>query len=86
MKITIEHPASSYGMPVILNYVGQVMSYKEGIKTLRRSKGLSVQQLGAICGVSHRTVQGWESGKLPSAAAMNAMSNLLANPPATQPV
>lgn len=85
MKITTEHPSSSYGMPVILDYLGRVMTYKDGIKTLRRSKGLSVKDLGAICGVSYRTVQGWESGKFPSASAMNALSSLLVKTPASQP-
>jgi hypothetical protein len=76
MKITLDHPASSYGIPVILNAKGEVMDYAEGIRTIRRNLALSTKALGAMCNVSHRTVESWEYGSVPSAAALNVMSRL----------
>ena len=77
MKITCNHAASSYGMPVILSDDGQLMDYAPGIKALRVSLGLSTQDLAEKCGVSRRTVEGWEQGRLPDAAALNVMSTLV---------
>ncbi len=77
MKITLDHPASSYGVPVILNAKDEVMDYAEGVRAIRRNLALSTKALGAMCGVSHRTVESWEySVGVPSAAALNVMSRL----------
>jgi len=77
MKITIYHAASSYGHPVILDDDGDLMDYAEGIKLLRSKLKLSTANLANACGVSPRTVEGWEQGRSPSAAALNAMANLM---------
>ena len=79
MKITCNHSSSSYGVPVILDDRGHVMDYAPGIKTLRAKLGLSTQQLAKSCNVSPRTVEGWEQGRMPDAAALNVMSQLLAS-------
>lgn len=76
MKITLHHPASAFGMPVILDPEGKLMKYDNGIKLLRKRLRLSTRALGAICGVSHRTVEKWEAGQAPPAFALNAMSLL----------
>ena len=36
---------------------------KEQIKALRKKYGLTKKKLGEICGVSQRTVEGWEQGR-----------------------
>jgi len=77
MKITCERPASSYGSPVILDDAGSVMDYAPGIKALRGKLSLSTQQLADACGVSRRTVEGWEQNRTPNAAPLNVMSRLL---------
>jgi DNA-binding transcriptional regulator YiaG len=77
MKVTTDHSASSYGQPVILDDHGQVMDYAPGIKAIRDKTGLSVQALADACGVSPRTVEGWEQGRMPTTAALNVMSELL---------
>ena len=77
MKITTDHPSSSYGHPVILGDDGQPMDYSDGIKAVRKHLGLSVAQLAKICGISARTVEGWEQGRSPTAAALNVMSDLM---------
>lgn len=77
MKITCNHSTSSYGVPVILGDDGKVMDYAPGIKALRAKLQLSTQALADKCGVSRRTVEGWEQGRMPDAAALNVMSSLL---------
>ena len=78
MTITTQHPASSYGMPVILDDDGQVMDYPSGIRAWRQKLGHSTQDLANLCNVSRRTVEGWEQGRTPNAAALNVMRDLLA--------
>lgn len=77
MRVTTNHSASSYGQPVILADDGSVMDYAPGIKAIRAKAGLSTQDLADRCGVSRRTVEGWEQGRTPTAAALNVMGTLV---------
>lgn len=77
MRVTTNHSASSYGQPVILTDGGEVMDYAPGIKAIRDKCGLTTQALADLCGVSRRTVEGWEQGRMPAAAALNVMSTLI---------
>ena len=77
MKITCDHPASKFGLPVILDDSGEVMDYAAGIKAVREKLGMSTQELADACGVSKRTVEGWEQGRTPDAAPLNLMSGLV---------
>jgi hypothetical protein len=77
MKITLHHPASLYGVPVILDDAGNVLSYPDGFRAIRARLGLSVGDVGALCDCSPRTVQGWELNRPPSAAALNVLGLLL---------
>ena len=79
MKITCNHSSSSYGVPVILDDRGHVMDYAPGIKAVRAKLGLSTKDLAEKCNVSRRTVEGWEQGRMPDAAALNVMAQLLAS-------
>jgi DNA-binding transcriptional regulator YiaG len=79
MKITCNHSSSSYGVPVILANDGSVMDYAPGIKAVRAKLSLSTQDLAEKCNVSRRTVEGWEQGRMPDAAALNVMAQLLAS-------
>lgn len=79
MKITCNHSSSSYGVPIILGDDGDVMNYALGIKAVRSKLGISTQDLAEKCNVSRRTVEGWEQGRMPDAAALNAMAQLLAS-------
>jgi ribosome-binding protein aMBF1 (putative translation factor) len=76
MKITIEHPASSYGLPVILDDDGVVIDYTAGVRKIRRRLKLKTRQLAEKLGVSFRTVESWENGAMPGAQALNALSLL----------
>jgi len=77
MRVTTNHNASSYGQPVILSDGGEVMDYAPGIKAIREKTGLTTQALAESCGVSRRTVEGWEQGRVPTAAALNVMATLI---------
>lgn len=76
MKITIDHPASSYGQPVILDDSGHVMDYAAGIRMIRERLSMSCADMAKVTGGSPRTVESWEQGRLPSAQALNALSKL----------
>lgn len=77
MRITIDHPSSSYGVPVILADDGSVMDYAPGIKAIRAKLGLTARQLGDALGVSERTINGWEGGRMPEVAGLNMLGKLL---------
>lgn len=77
MRITTDHAASFYGVPVILDDTGSPIDYAAGIKAVRARLGLSTVDLAVYCRVSHRTVEGWEQGRAPTAAALNVMADLL---------
>lgn len=77
MRITCDHSNSHYGVPVILDDDKQVVDYASGIKALRAKLSLSTQQLADHCGVTPRTVEGWEQGRMPEVAALNVMSQLI---------
>jgi len=75
---TIAHSTSSYGIPVFVDRdTNQPLDYAQGVRLLRRSLGLSVWELAEHCGVSPRTVEGWEQGRLPSKPALLLMARLL---------
>jgi DNA-binding transcriptional regulator YiaG len=79
MTITTEHPASSYGIPVILDDAGNPMDYAPGVKTVRARLGLSTTQLAEACGKSRRTVEDWEQARRPvPVESLNVMAMLLA--------
>lgn len=77
MQITTNHSASSYGQPVILDDDGSVMDYAPGIKAIREKLSLSTQDLADQCGVSRRTVEGWEQGRMPTTNALIVMGHLI---------
>jgi DNA-binding transcriptional regulator YiaG len=77
VKITCDHSASSYGIPVILDDAGQVMDYAQGVKALRQLLNLSTKELAEACQASPRTVEGWEQGRMIDAGPLNLMALLL---------
>ena len=76
MTITTNHIAISHGIPVILDEAGSVTDYGPGVRAIRDKAGLTTQQLGDAIGVSRRTVEGWESGRMPSTLALRALATL----------
>jgi transcriptional regulator with XRE-family HTH domain len=52
--------------------------YSEKIKAMRLQRGITTQQLAERCGVSRRTVEGWEQGRTPSNTALTILRRWLA--------
>jgi hypothetical protein len=77
MQITIEHPASSYGVPVILDDSGQPLDYADGLRRCRYRLKLSTVELGRYFGCSGRTIEGYEQGRIIPVAALNVLSALI---------
>ena len=77
MKLTTNHSASSYGVPVFIDGDGNPMNYAPALRQLRKDKGWSVSDLADQVGVSARTVEGWEQGRLPSKPALIILSKLI---------
>ncbi len=78
LKLSTSHSASSYGQPVFI-LDGRLVGYAEGVKTLRKLKGWSQQQLASEMCASVRTVQGWEQGRPIIPMALKLMEALLNN-------
>lgn len=79
IRVTLDHPASQFGMPVVLTDDGQPMDAREGVRAIRRLLGVNVSTLAGKCGVSPRTVEDWEQGRRPpNAANLNMLGLLLA--------
>jgi DNA-binding transcriptional regulator YiaG len=77
MKITTNHPASSYGVPVIIDDAGEVMTRSEGVKAVKAKLRINNADLATVCNVSIRTVEGWLQNRPINAAALNVMGDML---------
>ena len=77
MRLTTDHSASSYGVPVFVDGDGNPMDYADGLRQLRKAKGWSTADLAEQVGVSARTVEGWEQGRMPSKPALIILSKLI---------
>ena len=77
MKITIDHPRSRDGYPVILGDTGDVLSYKHGIALAQFTLNLTTSELAKKLNVSRRTIHGWYSGKRPECRCLNMLGKLL---------
>jgi len=62
MQITINHPASSFGVPVILDDSGLPLDYADGFRRCRYRLNMSTVEIGKHLGASGRTVEGYEQG------------------------
>lgn len=70
IKLTTQASTSSYSQPMFVIDDNPV-DYYQGIKAIRKQYSLSVKQLSEICGVSPRTIEGWEQGRpMPKPAMM----------------
>jgi len=78
MTITTSHPASVYGVPVVLDGAGRLIDTPAGLAAARRVLGLNTTGLGRLLGFSPRTVEGWEQGRRPvPTRVLYQMSELL---------
>lgn len=79
MKITTNHSASSYGLPVILDGEGRLMDYPAGLAATLARLGWSRRDLADRTGFKPRTVEGWFVGRPIPAEALNVLSDALKN-------
>ena len=77
MKLTTDHPQSSYNLPVFVDGDNNPLDYVDGIKQFRQLNGWSTTDLAEKLGTSRRTVEGWEQGRMPSKMALKFMQKLL---------
>ena len=78
MQITINHPASSFGVPVILDDSGHPLDYADGFRRCRYRLNMSTVEIGKYLGASGRTVEGYEQGRTIPVAALNVLGQLVA--------
>jgi DNA-binding transcriptional regulator YiaG len=73
MTITITN-----SQPVIHDAAGKPMDVQAGIRAIRKEQGWSVATMAEACGVSPRTVEGWEQGRYqPTKPAMLALRGVM---------
>ena len=75
MKITCNHPASSYGQPVILADDRSVMDYGAGLTMALKTLGWSRAELSHRCGYKGRArgVDRFWQGHIPPASVLNVV-------------
>lgn len=59
MRITTDHPASSYGVPVILDDAGELMDYGHGIREALSVLGWTRREFADRAGKSLSTIDRW---------------------------
>ena len=74
MQITCHHPASSHGIPVILDDAGAPMDYAPGLVEVLARLGWSRSEFAARCGYSSRSVEKFFQSLVPPAATLNLLS------------
>ena len=77
MKLTTNHIDSNHGMPIFVDDENNPLDYANGIRRLRKLKDWSIKDLADKCGVSPRTVEGWEQGRTPSKSVLLLLQKLL---------
>lgn len=79
MRITTRHPASCYGLPVILDETGAVMEYGPGIKAVLGVLGWTQGRFAEAAGKSLPTAKKYCQGAMvPGAEALNVLADALA--------
>ena len=77
MRLTTNHSASSYGVPIFVDNDNNPMDYAPALKQLRKEKDWSTADLAEKLGVSPRTVENWEQGRMPSKTALLLLSHII---------
>lgn len=77
LRLTTDHPASSYGVPVFVDDENNPLDYAPAIKQIRADNGWSTTDLAEMLGKSRRTVEGWEQGRMPDKTALLLLMRLL---------
>ncbi|MCP4745374.1 MAG: helix-turn-helix domain-containing protein [Desulfobacteraceae bacterium] len=80
-RLTTDFLYSKAGVPVFVDWRGNVLDYSEGFRRFREWHGLTRKQLAGLCSVSHRAVEKWEykQGSRPRAEALLMLKRHLDN-------
>ena len=76
MKLTTEHPQSSYGVPVFVDAKNNPVDYVDGINWIKEKYKLTTKQLADRIGISDRTVDDWLAGQMPSKSNLLLLRNI----------
>ena len=77
IRLTTDHASSYYGIPVFVDADGSPLDYAAGIRMVRRDWKMNTAGFGEKLGVSGRTVEGWEQGRMPDIRALLRLMSLL---------
>lgn len=77
MRLTTDHSMSSYGIPIFVDGGNNPIDYADGFRRVRQLKKWTTADLAEQLGVSARTVEGWEQGRMPSKPALFILSKLI---------
>jgi predicted transcriptional regulator len=90
MKVTLNHPESVNGFPVIVDGDGNVVPQSEGIPAILEKTGVSIPEFAAYCGVLPSTITKYAKTNKTPGHVLNALGLVLktkgeivrkANPP-----
>lgn len=77
MKVTLDHPASKHGFPVILDDDGKVMDEAAGIAAVLERAGVTVAEFAAFCDILPDTVAKYGRGRRAPGQVLNALGLVL---------
>ena len=63
--------------PTFIDEHGKVVAYPYAVRKIRSHLKITAAELGAKIGVSGRTVNGWEQGRIPSFAGLIRLGTML---------
>lgn len=80
MKVTLDHPESKHGYPVILDDNGTVMPVDKGIETALNRVGVSYEQFAAYCDILPPTLRQYGRRCNAPANVLNMIGLILDDP------
>jgi DNA-binding transcriptional regulator YiaG len=63
IKLTTDHPSSSYGIPVFVDDAGETMGYGTGMKKARKQLKMKKPAFAAMMGVATSTIDNWDQSR-----------------------
>ena len=78
IRLTTDHSASSYGMPIFVDEKNNPLDYGVGLKQVAKDQGWTTKQLAEKLGVESPTIHNWYQGRrmIPKTALL-LLSHLL---------
>lgn len=77
MKVTLNHPESKNGFPVILNGKGEVMPEDVGISAVLSRYGITHEEFAAHCGILPTTLNRYGRGAKAPGNVLNLLGTLI---------